>query len=48
MSLHKEMSMEVRFLQDLPNSMMTALVMGTEVRIRDFMFGARYPILLIS
>ena len=48
MSLQSEMSIEVRCLQDLPNSMMTALLIGTEVRIRDFIFEARYPILLMS
>lgn len=48
MSLQSDMSIEVRFLQDLPNSMMTALLIGTEVRTRDLIFEARYPILLMS
>ena len=42
------MSIEVRFLQDLPSSMMTALLMGTEVSTNDLILGARYPILLMS
>lgn len=35
------------FLQDLPNSTRTLLVMGMPVKFNSFMFGAKYPILLI-
>ncbi len=45
--LHKEMSIDVRFLQDFPNSIMTELLIGTETNTRDLIFGARYPILLM-
>ena len=44
---NKEMSIDVKFLQDFPNSTITELLMGTEVRMSDLIFGARYPILLI-
>lgn len=46
--MHREMLISAKCLHDLPNSKMTALVIGTEVRIRLLMLGARYPILFIN
>lgn len=47
-SLHKEISISSRFLQDFPNYINTAFVIGTFDNLKDFMLGARYPILLMS
>jgi hypothetical protein len=42
------MSIDVRFLHDFPNSIITELEIGTDARERLFTFGARYPILFIK
>ncbi len=42
-----EISMASSYLQDLPNSIRTASVMGTAVSTSYFRLGARYPILLM-
>ena len=40
--------MEVKCLQDFPNSMITELLIGTDLRFNDLILGARYPVLLIK
>lgn len=42
------MSIDVRFLHDFPNYMITELEIGTDATERLFIFGARYPILFIK
>ncbi len=41
MLLHKDMSIYAKFLHDFPNYMITAFVIGTDVKINVFMLGAR-------
>lgn len=48
MSLHNEISIAIKCLQDFPNSMITELLIGTDLKFKDLIFGARYPILLIK
>jgi len=45
--LQREILISVSCLHDLPSSIITGLVIGTAVRLRDLRLGAKYPILLM-